>query len=156
MAGRNDLAGDRLRCYRRMMVVVENSVRSNGVMEVRRRAPQGSRGLPRRASRVTESARVDIVAPDRFCAGLLVELIGSTCPFELVGTGPGWVVRLQQRSGMAWEADLLLLVQRWLEACPLPCARIVCGGRRYLLRLAISPGQEANMLRSPVSAGGDR
>jgi hypothetical protein len=86
---------------------------------------------------------VDLVAPDSFCAGLLVGLVGSWCPYELVGTGAGWVVRLQQRTGVAWEADLLLLVQRWLEACPLPCATIISGGRRYLLRLALTPGPVA-------------
>ena len=59
------------------------------------------------------------------------------------GTGAGWVVRLQQQPGLAWEVDLLLLVQRWLEACPLPCATIISKGRRYLLRLALTPGQGA-------------
>ena len=127
---------------REMIVVVGQFVGSNGVMDVGQRAPEEPRELGLRASRAAEHARVEIVAPDRFCAGLLVELIGSTCPFELVGTGTGWVVRLQERSGLAWEADLLLLVQRWLEACPLPCATIVCRGRKYLLRLAMTPSQE--------------
>ena len=93
---------------------------------------------------------MDIVAPDRFSAGLLVDLIGSSCPVELVGTGTRWVVRLQQRTGFAWEADLLALVRSWLVACPLPCATIVCEGRRYLLRLALAPSP-----RPTAYSGGD-
>jgi hypothetical protein len=123
--------------------VDEHVVGANGVVDVDRRVREGSRWLRPRASHgvertTAERASVEIVAPDRFCAGLLVDLVGSLCPVELVGTGGGWVVRLQQRSRLAWQANLLLLVQRWLEACPLPCATIVYGGRRYLLRLALT------------------
>ena len=123
---------------------------ANGVVEVDRRASeQAWRSGPRGSVRA-EGTWVDIVAPDRFSAGLLVDLVGSSCPVELVGTGTGWVVRLQQRAGFAWETDLLVLVRSWLVACPLPCATIVCGGRRYLLRLALALSS-----RPTVHSGGD-
>ena len=83
-------------------------------------------------------ATVEIAAPDRFCAHVFLELMGSLFPFELVGTGTYWVIRLQPRLGSAWERQLLLLVQRWLATCPLPCATIAWGGRKYLFRSALT------------------
>jgi hypothetical protein len=85
-----------------------------------------------------KQAAVEIVAPDRFCAGVFLELMGSLFPFELVGTGTSWVIRLQPPRGSAWEGRLLLLVQRWLETCPLPCATIGYGGRKYVFRSALT------------------
>jgi hypothetical protein len=85
-----------------------------------------------------EPATVEIVAPDRFCARLFLELLGSLFPFELVGTGTSWVIRLRPPPGSAWEGRLLLLVQRWLETCPLPCATIGYGSRRYVFRSALT------------------
>jgi len=101
-----------------------------------------------------ESVTVEIVAPDRFCAHVFLELMGSLFPFELVGTGTSWVIRLQPAHGSAWEARLLLLVQRWLEACPLPCATIGYGGRRYVFRSALTHtriGSDSYRLQSPVA-----
>jgi len=79
-------------------------------------------------------ATVEIVAPDRFCARVFLELMGSAFPFELVGTGASWVISLQPPQGSSWEGRLLSLVQRWLETCPLPCATIGYRGRRYVFR----------------------
>jgi hypothetical protein len=92
-------------------------------------------------------ATVEIVAPDRFCAHVFLNLMGSLFPFELVGTGTFWVIRLQPH-GSAWEARLLLLVQRWLETCPLPCATIGYGGRRYVFRSALT--------RTGIASEGER
>jgi hypothetical protein len=100
-------------------------------------APFGLAGAPRRVWE-EEATAVEIVAPDRFCAHLFLELLGSLFPFELVGTGASWVIRLRPPSGSAWEGRLLLLVQRWLEACPLPCATIGHGSRRYVFRSVLT------------------
>jgi hypothetical protein len=81
-------------------------------------------------------ATVEVVAPDRFCAHVFLELIDSLFPCELVGSGPSWVIRLQPPRGSAWEGRLLLLVQRWLETCPLPCATLRYRGRKYVFRSA--------------------
>jgi hypothetical protein len=101
-----------------------------------------------RGAREREPATVEIVAPDRFCAHLLLELMGSLFAFELVGTGTSWVIRLQPPHGSAWEGRLLLLVQRWLETCPLPCATIRCGSRRYVFRSALT--------QTRIASAGDR
>ena len=95
-----------------------------------------------------ESATMEIVAPDRFCARVFVELLGSLCAFELVGTGNSWVIRVQLPKESSSEGRLLLLVQRWLEACPLPCATIGYGGRRYLVR--------SDSTHAPVAGGSGR
>jgi len=100
-------------------------------------APLGLAGRKRRVWG-GEPATVEIVAPDRFSACLLLEMVDPRFSFELVGTGTSWVIRLQPSDGSAWEQELLLLVQRWLEACPLPCATIVCGDRRYVFRSALT------------------
>jgi hypothetical protein len=109
-------------------------------------APLRPAGATRRAWE-EEPVIVEIVAPDRYCAHLFVELMGSLFPFELVGTGTFWVIRLQPH-GSAWEGRLLLLVQSWLETCPLPCATIGYGGRRYVFRSALT--------RTGIASEGER
>jgi hypothetical protein len=101
-----------------------------------------------RAAPEGKPATVEIVAPDRFCAHLFLELMGSLFAFELVATGTSWVIRLQPPHGSAWEGRLLLLVQRWLETCPLPCATIRCGSRTYVFRSALT--------QTRIASGGDR
>jgi hypothetical protein len=98
-------------------------------------APLGPAGAAR-GGWEARPATVEIVAPDGFCARVFLELMGSLFSFELVGTGTSWVIRLQPPHGSEWEGRLLLLVQRWLESCPLPCATIGYGGRRYVFRSA--------------------
>lgn len=108
-----------------------------GVVEIAPHEPFG----PVAAGRGVSEARaltVEIDAPDRYCAEVFVELAGSLFPFELVGTGSTWVIRLQPPAGPSWEGRLLLLVQSWLEACPLPCATIGYGGRTYVFRSALT------------------
>jgi hypothetical protein len=105
--------------------------------------PLGANGTTRGVWEV-EPAAVEIVAPDRFCAQLFLELMGSLFPFELVGTGASWVIRLRPSRESAWEGTLLLLVQRWLEACPLPCATIGYGDRRYVFRSALTHASTAS------------
>jgi hypothetical protein len=119
-----------------------------GVVELASPTPAllGPAGATRRAWK-EEPATVEIVAPDRYCAHIFVELMGSLFPFELVGTGTAWMIRLQPH-GSAWEGRLLLLVQRWLETCPLPCATIGYGGRRYIFRSALT--------RTGIASKGDR
>ena len=83
----------------------------------------------------TESVRpVEIVAPDRKSMALLLKEADPFFPAQLVATDPSWVIRLHPPAGGAWVLDLLALVERWLEACRLPCAKILYGGRSYLIR----------------------
>jgi hypothetical protein len=110
-------------------------------------APFGPAAATRRVREV-EPTTVEVVAPDRFCARLFLELLGSLFPFELVGTGTSWVIRLRPPPGSAWEGRLLLLVQRWLETCPLPCATIGYGSRRYVFR--------SDLTRTRIAGDGDR
>jgi hypothetical protein len=106
---------------------------SIGVVEVALRDEAASRPAAGRPSRREIDEPVEIIAPDRVSAATLVDLVGSAHPFELVGTESSWVVRVQP-VGPAGKSDLLLLVERWLAICPLPCATIVCAGRRYIVR----------------------
>jgi hypothetical protein len=77
---------------------------------------------------------VEIVAPDRQSAVLLAEYAAPAFPAELV-PGSAWIVRFQQPPGARdWVLDLLALVERWLAAAPLPCAKLLRGGRSYLIR----------------------
>jgi len=105
--------------------------------------------------RGVESVTVDVVAPDRSCASAFVELSESMFPYELVGTGSSWVIRVWPPLGEAWEGRLLLLVQRWLEACPLPCATICFRRRRYLVRSASTHTRVAGNLGARTGASLD-
>jgi len=78
--------------------------------------------------------RVEVVAPDPECAALLVEYASLLFPAAIAPGSPA-TVRLQPPTGGGrWVIDLLALVERWLEAVPLPCANLVYGGRSYLIR----------------------
>lgn len=77
--------------------------------------------------------QIEIVAPDRYSGALLLEYAVAVFPGEIV---PGsWVVRLQPPpAGGQWVVELLALVERWLQAAPLPSATVRYGGRSYLIR----------------------
>jgi hypothetical protein len=78
--------------------------------------------------------RVEIVAPDPECAALLLTYASPLFPGELVRGAP-LIVRLQPPlTGPGWVIELLALVERWLETAPLPCAKLLYGGRSYLIR----------------------
>ncbi len=78
--------------------------------------------------------RVEVVAPDRECAALFVEYASPLFPAEIASGTPA-TVRLQPPTGGArWVIDLLAVVERWLEAVPLPSVDLMYGGRSYLIR----------------------
>ncbi|HEY5058380.1 MAG TPA: hypothetical protein VII51_05130 [Gaiellaceae bacterium] len=79
---------------------------------------------------------IEVVAPDEYCTALLVEYAAPYFPAKIVSDS-GWVVRLQPPAGGAWVLELLSLVDRWLEAARLPCAKVLYGGRSYLIRAPI-------------------
>lgn len=86
----------------------------------------------------TATAPVEIRAPDRASAGLLVGEAAPRFRAELVETGSGLVVTLEPVvAANGWVFELLALVERWLEACRLPVANVRHGGRSYV----ITPGE---------------
>lgn len=76
---------------------------------------------------------IEVVAPDSYCSTLLLEQAHPFFPAEIV-SGSAWIVRLQPPSGRGWVLELLALVERWLDSVPLPCAKVLYGGRSYLIR----------------------
>ncbi len=76
---------------------------------------------------------VEIVAPDPHCLALLLKEAGPLFPAEVVFES-SWIVRLEPPSGREWVLELLSLVERWLEECRLPCAKVFYDGRGYLIR----------------------
>jgi hypothetical protein len=101
-----------------------------------KRVPARRSGRPRPTtawnSESTEA--VEIVAHDSYCTNLLLEYAAPLFPAEFV-SGSGWIVRLQPPpTGGGWVLELLSLVERWLESAGLPCAKVLYGGRSYLIR----------------------
>jgi hypothetical protein len=80
---------------------------------------------------------VDIVVHDGDSARILLEYALPLFAAEMV-LGPVWAIRLQPPGGEGWIVGLLTLVERWLESARLPCAKVLCGGRSYLI--CTSPG----------------
>ena len=91
------------------------------------------------------SHSIEIIAPDRYCTTVLLEHAAELFPAEVVsdidaldGIDPvdrsAWIVRLEPPPGRDWALELLSLVERWLESCRLPCAKVLYGGRSYLIR----------------------
>lgn len=97
---------------------------------------------PGRAPPSPQRQPIEIVAPDRFCATLLLEYAAPLFAAEIIA-GPAWIVSLQPRTEGAWVLELLVLVERWLESAPLPCATVHYGGRDYLIRASTQVAQFA-------------
>ncbi len=96
-----------------------------------------------------ESARpIEIVAPDRYCTAVLLEYAGPLFSAEIL-PGDGWIVRLQPPAETGWVLELLSLVERWLEYVRLPCAKVLYGGRSYLIRASTDIAQ---LTTAPESA----
>jgi hypothetical protein len=96
------------------------------------------------------SQPIEIIAPDRYCTTVLLEHAAPLFPAEVVygidaldidgldAVEPvdrrAWIVRLEPPAERDWALELLSLVERWLESCRLPCARVLYGGHSYLIR----------------------
>jgi hypothetical protein len=87
---------------------------------------------------------VEIVAHDPYCTKLLLEYAAPLFPVEVVA-GSAWIVRLQTPTGGRWVLEFLSLVERWLEAARLPCASVLHGGRRYLIRTSLNAAQSSTV-----------
>lgn len=93
---------------------------------------------------------VDIVAHDLYCTSLLLEYAAPLFPAEIV-SGSAWVVRLQPPTGGGWVLELLSLVERWLESARLPCAKVLYGGRSYLIRTSTDIAQSRTATEVPAN-----
>lgn len=76
---------------------------------------------------------VDVVAPDEYCADLLVSYAAPLVAAEIVEGSP-FTVRLRPCAGPASALRVRLLVDCWLEAVPLPCAVVLHAGESYTIR----------------------
>jgi hypothetical protein len=76
---------------------------------------------------------VEIVVHDRESTRILLEYATPLFPTEVV-TGSARTVRLHRPREDGWVQALLSLIERWLESARLPCAKVLCGGRSYLIR----------------------
>lgn len=101
--------------------------------------------LPFLEQAAARSQPIEIIAPDRYCTAVLLEHAALLFPAEVVydigeidGVDPvdrsAWIVRLEPPAERDWALELLSLVERWLESCRLPCAKVLYGGRSYLIR----------------------
>lgn len=121
-------------------------------------------GRRRSALRVTQQTQspatssdrahpIEVVTPDEYCTSLLVEYAAPYFPAKIVSDS-GWIVRLQPPAGGAWVLELLALVDRWLEAARLPCAKVLYGGRSYLIRAPLDVAQFAAAESAPLPETG--
>jgi len=102
------------------------------------KSPRPVRARPATCWDATTSP-VEIMAPDRESAGLLLGEAGARFRAELVETaGSTVVVRLQPAGAESagWVFELLALVERWLDACRLPVAKVRHGDRSYVITAA--------------------
>ena len=76
---------------------------------------------------------VEIVVHDLDSTRILLEYAAPLFSVEVV-SGSAWTVRLQRPGEGGWIQELQSLIERWLESARLPCAKVLCGGRSYLIR----------------------
>jgi hypothetical protein len=101
----------------------------------RRSVPREARmGLPIAWS--SESMEpVEIVAHDWDSTRILLEYAAPLFPAEVV-PGSTWTVRLQPVTRGSWIPQLISLILHWLESARLPCAKVLYGGRSYLILIS--------------------
>ena len=104
-----------------------------------RRALVGGAGMAQKTmSSFDGVAAIEIVAPDGYSAALLQDFAAPWFLGEIVGA-PGCIVRFHPPAASDdWVEELLRLVERWLKSVPLPCARVVQGDCRYLIRTSFA------------------
>jgi hypothetical protein len=98
---------------------------------------------------------VEIVVNDLDSTRILLEYAAPLFSAEVV-SGSAWTVRLQRPGEGGWIQELQSLIERWLESARLPCAKVLCGGRSYLVRTSpdISrPGRVTDITGTPMPAG---
>ncbi len=81
---------------------------------------------------------LQIAVPDGYSAALLMGYVAPWFPAE-VRSGARWhvtVMAAAESVGEEWVFEVLSLVERWLDAVPLPCARVRYCGQSYLIRAA--------------------
>jgi hypothetical protein len=105
-------------------------------------SPRGARPRPPTATNSASSKPVEILAPDGYCADLLLEYATPLFPAEIIH-GSGWMVRLQPPPGGAWVLEVLSVVERWLESIPLPCTKVLYGDSSYLIRASTNIDRHA-------------
>jgi hypothetical protein len=106
----------------------------------RRSVPNGARVGPPTVSSSESVQPVEIVVHDQDSTRILLEYAAPVFPAEVV-SGSAWTVRLQPPTEGSWIPELLLLILRWLESAHLPCAKVVYGGRSYLVRTSPQIGR---------------
>jgi hypothetical protein len=116
------------------------------LLEHRKRRPvlRGARmGLPTAWS--SESMQpVEIVVHDPDSTRILLEYAIPLFPAEVV-SGSEWTVRLQPPAEGSWIPELLSLILSWLESARLPCAKVLYGGRSYLIRTSPDLGRASTV-----------
>jgi hypothetical protein len=115
-------------------------------------AARGARPRPGTATNSASSKPVEILAPDGYCADLLLEYATPLFPAE-IDRSSGWMVRLQPPPGGAWVLDFLSVVERWLESIPLPCTKVLYGDSSYLIRASTNSDQHAARSASAPANG---
>ena len=89
------------------------------------------------------SSPLKIVAPDRYCAEMLLRDAARLFSAALA-PGPAWVVRVQPPAGAEGVLEVLSLVTHWLDSIPLPCTKVFYGERSYLIRARNAVGLGAS------------
>jgi hypothetical protein len=104
---------------------------------------------------VNETVKLTLSTPTGGAA-LLVDHAALLFPAEIVHDS-GWIVRLQPPpTGWSWVSALVSLVEDWLESVPLPCVKVLHGGRDYLFRAPSGLAQAAaEQEPASVRAGAD-
>jgi len=97
---------------------------------------------------------VEIVVHDLDSTRILLEYAAPLFSAEVV-SGSAWTVRLQRPGEGGWIQELQSLIERWLESARLPCAKVLCGGRSYLIRTSSDisrPGRVTDITGTPMPA----
>jgi hypothetical protein len=99
---------------------------------------------------------VEIVVHDWDSTRILLDYAAPLFPAELV-PGSAWTVRLKPVTRGSWIPQLMSLILHWLESARLPCAKVLYGGRSYLILTSpdvARSGAVTDITRTPQLADG--
>jgi hypothetical protein len=103
------------------------------------------------AERPEHARTIEIVAPDRSSTSLLMEHAAPWFEAEIV-LGSECTIRLRPPAEGIWVFELIALVEGWLEAARLGCAKLSYGQRSYLIRASKEHGPYDTDARSAPEA----
>ena len=119
--------------------MTEAPILIRGLKDEARRSPKATNDNVLSGSSFKHLDAVEILSPDGYCAALLVRCATPMFAARIVA-GSSWVVRFEPPPrGRDRVIEFLAVIEEWLQAVRLPCAKLLYGGTSRLIGAGSAP-----------------